>query len=245
MKLYKAFTLAEVLIALAIVGIIAALVIPSLATKISTESNMAQLSKSVTLIQNGMGEIFQQAQSHSDEADAIGKLSSIQVKDLFETAPAGASNNDYIADDQNLFTLTGGIIGIQTMNNYLINNIKNYDGSNVDANLFSNCETYKFNKNNSVLIVPNINTGDVNEDKVIAKIFIDINGASAPNRIGTDVFLFGLSNNGILIPAGSEKYNDNVFNENINSYQTDCQNDITTGLSCTARVMADGWKIKY
>ena len=265
MKLHRAFTLAEVLIAVAIVGVVAALTVPSMATKIDSETNMAKLSKSVTLIQNGMGEIFQQVQNHSEEGMAASRLTSIQVKDLFETAPDGASSDDYIADGQKLFALTGGITGLQTTNNYntgdikntggitglqTTNNyntgdIKNYDGTNVNNNLLTNCSTYQFNKNTSVVILQDISANDENEDKVIAKVFIDVNGAAVPNRIGIDVFLFGLSNNGILVPAGSEKYNDNTFSDSVNSYTTDCQNNITTGLSCAARVMADGWKIKY
>lgn len=246
MKLDKAFTLAEVLIAVAIVGVVAALTVPSMATKIDSETNMTKLSKSVTLIQNGMGEIFQQVQNHSEEGMAASRLTSIQVKDLFETAPDGASSSDdYIADGQKLFALTGGITGLQTTNNYNTGDIKNYDGTNVNNNLLTNCSTYQFNKSTSVVILQDISANDENEDKVIAKVFIDANGPDAPNKIGSDVFLFGLSNNGTLIPAGSEKYNDNTFDDNVNSYTTDCQNNITTGLSCAARVMADGWKIKY
>ena len=246
MKLHRAFTLAEVLIAVAIVGVVAALTVPSMATKIDSETNMAKLSKSVTLIQNGMGEIFQQVQNHSEEGMATSRLTSIQVKDLFETAPDGASSSDdYIADGQKLFALTGGITGLQTTNNYNTGDIKNYDGTNVNNNLLTNCSTYQFNKSTSVVILQDISANDENEDKVIAKVFIDANGPDAPNKIGSDVFLFGLSNNGILVPAGSEKYNDNTFSDSVNSYTTDCQNNITTGLSCAARVMADGWKIKY
>ena len=246
MKLHRAFTLAEVLIAVAIVGVVAALTVPSMATKIDSETNMAKLSKSVTLIQNGMGEIFQQVQNHSEEGMAASRLTSIQVKDLFETAPDGASSSDdYIADGQKLFALTGGITGLQTTNNYNTGDIKNYDGTNVNNNLLTNCSTYQFNKSTSVVILQDISANDENEDKVIAKVFIDANGPDAPNKIGSDVFLFGLSNNGILVPAGSEKYNDNTFSDSVNSYTTDCQNNITTGLSCAARVMADGWKIKY
>ena len=245
MKLYRAFTLAEILIALAIVGIIAAITLPSMVTEIGTETNMAKLSKSVTLFQNGMGEIFQQVQNRSDDGMAASRLTSIQVKDLFKTAPTGSTDNDYIADDQNLLKLTSGIIGLHSINNYNTRNIKNYNGTSVSSNLFSNCATYQFNKNDSVIILKDISANDENEDKVIAKVFIDVNGAAVPNRIGIDVFLFGLSNNGILVPAGSEKYNDNTFSDSVNSYTKDCQKSIKTGLSCAARVMADGWKIKY
>ena len=77
---------------------------------------------------------------------------------------------------------------------------------------------------------------------IIAKVIIDANGAEQPNKFGEDVFLFGLTNRGVLIPAGSEKYHD--FDNTVATGA--CSGDgVGDGTACAARVMADKWEIKY
>lgn len=69
---------------------------------------------------------------------------------------------------------------------------------------------------------------NVNKDSVV--FIIDVNGNSAPNQIGRDIFAFVLKDDEI-VPSG----HDSTYN---------C-NKAASGLSCTARVIDDGWKINY
>ena len=82
---------------------------------------------------------------------------------------------------------------------------------------------------------------NADRDTIVARVIIDANGVAAPNRFGEDVFLFGLTNNGTLIPAGSKQYND--FDDNV--AVDACADTAGDGLACAARVMADKWEIKY
>lgn len=70
----------------------------------------------------------------------------------------------------------------------------------------------------------------VNVEKDSVVFIVDVNGDSLPNQVGRDIFAFVLSNKEI-IPSG----HDNSYN---------C-NRAASGLTCTARVISDGWKIRY
>ena len=69
---------------------------------------------------------------------------------------------------------------------------------------------------------------NVSKDSVV--FIVDVNGDGMPNQIGRDIFAFVLDGKEI-VPSG----NDNSYN---------C-NRAASGLTCTARVINDGWKIKY
>ena len=245
-KIFRGYTLAEVLICLAIVGIIAAMVLPSLISKAGKNVNANSVARTVELIQNGMANIMQMAQNRNEEGTAPANLASIQLSDIMEDG-----GDDYITDNDNLFALTMGIMGTEEVEDYNVNNIRDYSGNELEDDLLSDVYTYKFKKVNSVIIFQGI-TGNrivnAEDNDVITRIIIDANGPDTPNRVGQDVFLFGLTNSGHMVPAGSDAYNDNIFNEAIVLYQDNnagCLDNITTGLPCAARLMADGWHINY
>lgn len=69
---------------------------------------------------------------------------------------------------------------------------------------------------------------DVEKDSVV--FIVDVNGDSMPNQIGRDIFAFVLAGKEI-VPSGRD-----------NSYNC---NRAASGLTCTSRVINDGWKINY
>ena len=96
--------------------------------------------------------------------------------------------------------------------------------------------TYKANKNNiGIHFLDKINTEITDKNGVITTLIIDINGIkNKPNMYGKDVFQFDLTNSGKLKPYG------------IDSYKSNCSDTkITDGKACTARVVAEGYKINY
>ena len=67
-------------------------------------------------------------------------------------------------------------------------------------------------------------------------VYIDINGAKAPNQYGVDVFVFRrIPGKGILPNGYAASYRSIVAN---------C-NRYSNGVYCAARIIADGGKIKY
>ena len=72
-------------------------------------------------------------------------------------------------------------------------------------------------------------------NKVVLQFLIDVNGSDKkPNAYGKDIFEFSLTDSCKVVPYG------------LKTYKTDCvKGNVTDGRACAARVVADGWKIKY
>lgn len=67
-------------------------------------------------------------------------------------------------------------------------------------------------------------------DRPSVVFLVDVNGDAFPNTMGKDIFAFVLRKD-MIVPAGI----DNSYNCNVKG----------TGLTCTARVIKDGWKMRY
>lgn len=237
------YTLAEVLVCVAIVSIVAALTLPALVGNSRDKANGARVARTVELFQNGIVQIMDQAQRRSEDGNAFANINAIQIKDIFENAPEGFNDDDYIISGNNLLDVSKGYFGIEDYDDYVIQNIKDYEGNDVSENFLSNTHAYRFSKTVPVVIFQEV--GDIadpdNNDAIITRVLIDANGNERPNQLGKDVFLFGLANNGLLKPAGSKDYNDFDDSVEVNA----CEEEPGDGLACAARLMADGWQIKY
>ena len=256
----QGYSLAEVLIALAIVGVVAALTIPSLVKNTADTSLGPSIGRAVQSVETGLANVFALAQKRAADNDThfTNSLSALQVKNLF----SGAENeDDYLADGTLLFDMTQGIMGCKKIeNNGYLDDIKEYSGNTKLSSTYNDLDNtvliFNFEKKQALVMqmsisgiseyLTNIGYKDVPQDVVIGRIFIDGNGKDAPNRLGHDVFLFGLTNSGHLVPAGSEAYNNNIFNETIPLYTEKCAGDnVQDARSCSARLVNDDWKIKY
>ena len=232
----KGYTLAEVLICIAIVGVVAALTLPKLVNKTNKSTLGATLARTVELTQTGMTNIIQEANRNSEDGNAVVGLSAIQKKDI------GLDGEDYIMDDDNYGSLLRGFFDSEDFDDYTIVNIKDYTGADINEVISADLNAFRFKKLNSAVIFQKAqNLDNADRDTIVARVIIDANGVAAPNRFGEDVFLFGLTNNGTLIPAGSKQYND--FDDNV--AVDACADTAGDGLACAARVMADKWEIKY
>ncbi len=241
-ELYKGYTLAEVLVTIGIIGIIAALVAPGLAQNMHKNTISASLARSAELIQTGMTNILNTAQNNDESGNAFSGLTSIQIKDILGN---GANNaNSYITEGDYLFSRTNSFLGVEEDEDYVINNIKDYNGNNIANNMLSNTIAFKFTKIKPVIIfqeIPAAKNVDSDENEILTRIYIDANASERPNRVGDDVFLFGLTNRGILIPAGTADFNE--FDNRVPV--GGCNNTPNNGLACAARVVSDNWNIKY
>ncbi len=232
----KAFTLVEILLCIGIIGIVAALTVPQLVNRTNQSTLGITLAKTIELTQTGMTNIIQEANRNSEDGNAVVGLSAIQKKNI------GLDGEDYIMDDDNYGSLLRGFFNTEDFNDYTIANIKDYTGTDINEAISADLNAFKFKKLNSAVIFQKAkNLDNAEKDTIIARVIIDANGVAAPNRFGEDVFLFGLTNNGTLIPAGSKQYND--FDDNV--AVDACADTAGDGLACAARVMADKWEIKY
>lgn len=271
MKKYG-FTLAEVLIALGIIGVISSLTAPTFISNIQNSSNAARLASAVATLENGFTTM----------------IAKEGVDNLFETEAWEEQNNrrEFAGKVGDFISITGfrqfnNANEIRSFYNQKGPYLMNSNGSrqsnvnNVLAGYFvqpasngsGGSHSLELKSGAMVFLQPNNEVSqavkDTREDafkavggsvfSIAADVCIDVNGASAPNTLGRDIFAFYLGENGKLYPLGGKDvsiYDSNGANandiwSNASSRRRCLDGNIGDGYGCTARVVADGYKINY
>jgi len=273
-RLKRGFTLSEMLITLGIVGVVAAITIPSLLNNSIERTIAPSLAKTVHDVEDSFQNIIQAASDATEEAGENNAgaltLDAIRFQDIFDD-----DNEDFVVTSAEIFDTLRGASGTIRLDNgdfAYLNNARVFNANTLIRNDsdrkygFINGDNgtiaYGFPKSKAVFIFEpatddllddyaSNHNNRIENDVVVARIAIDANGAESPNRFGQDIFLFGVANNGKLIPAGSAAYNNsilgNALNEILYTADNGCSGDniAGNGASCAARVAADGWKINY
>ena len=258
---YKAFTLAEVLITLGIIGIVAALTIPSLIANYQETQQIAgfkkayaEITEALKLMANDYGcpedlsctGAFKGSGSFTSGDTTLGNI----FKKYFKLAKdCGAT---YKANDKNTQCLA-----------YSVSN--NYDGSgqryDMNTDDFGNGGTYTFITTDGFAISL-INYGSnckegaaVNQGKynyntsfVCGYLQVDINNFKGPNNIGGDIFDFYITNGKgpALYPQGGSEIlpSENSWIAADGTPQA-CNGAHIDGSYCAGRLMEQGWQMKY
>ena len=181
-----AFTLAEVLITLGIIGIVAAMVIPSLISNYQERYTVTRLRKTYAILQQAV------KLSVSDNGEPGGWSFS-------HTANAAGANQaaayivPYMKIAKNCGT-NSGCFGYTK-------NVKYLNGTNHTVNYDTNNRYYKFILMDGSYI--GLRSTGMSTDDPNLKIwfFTDINGAKSPNTIGKDIFTFTIISDSLL-PSG-------------------------------------------
>lgn len=223
----KAFTLAETLITLGIVGIVAAITLPSVI-------NNYQKRVVATRLQHAYSEISQaieQAEVKNGEITTwefdnqffdryiIPNIKNIKKHELPRNGALGITYKELSGRAENSLALMSGSRG----------STKIYTLANGTQIFFSNS--------------PSTNNRE---------FILDINGFNKPNQFGKDVFYLNIDKQHKLNPLGrysntecrfqNEPNNDRNILKNSTCYNYAC-NKKSRGTWCAALIMADGWKI--
>ena len=242
--LKKGFTVTELLIAMTIIGVVSAVTIPQVVQ--TTLKNQAGqiLAKTVEQIETGCQNLIQKANDNitMDQGGYFEGLTSITTKHVFGDDEAkNLSGPD-------LFKYGGVFFGLTPLDNVetYFNSIKNFTGDGISAGTgFKTIgKAYILKDQKSVIFTDNEDNEKNNIDEFNTAVFIDVNGVDKPNRGGKDIFIFGLTHGGKLIPRGSKSYQ--KYASGAPLHTEDCaDNNVKTGWSCAGRVVKDGYKIKY
>ena len=168
-----AFTLAEVLITLAIIGVVAALTIPTLLNNYNDKVLETRYKKAVNIMTNGFKLM----------------MSNEQVFDVKDLAIMQCSDIDcYLDEYKKVFKIVRDNSSpdiIQTFGEeYTINNQKiSFAGNEEQAPIFQTADGISY------MGMPQ--SSEIN-------FYADLNGRSEPNTFGKDMFMFSLSGNGLL-----------------------------------------------
>lgn len=225
----KAFTLAEVLITLGIIGIVATMTIPNLIFKYRKSVSVAKLKRTYSTLQQALIRTLADSGGYNYVNFSDGNTQSmidwyehylkpnLKVQaDCIDTPgcwhTSGVTkqlNGDVALWDNGARGIGSNIIVFKTLDNVMVN----LDGASAGdiASLFG------VNANISGLVV-----------------HVDVNGNDGPNVVGRDIFVF-VYNNSIFVPAGNDKTAEEV--------EQDCS-DTGRGYYCFSYILRNNWQIK-
>ena len=225
------FTLAEILITMGIVGVVAAITLPTLMSDTASAQIGPKLAKAVSM--------FEQA----------------NLTMLNENSLDAISNMEIFTEDDSVVKYG------EELSNYLKISQYEYDNTegNRDNTTKTSCspdkssltyDTPTFVAKDGVMYM--ISAFEKAKSSLpphkthIGYVWIDLNGESLPNTAGTDLFLFALYNDGSLKPAGTRNWNgkDSIL---ACYWKTTCPNDAvaTDYYACSASVFENNLKVLY
>lgn len=197
----KAFTLAEVLITLVIIGVIAAMTIPTLMKNTQKQEFVTGLKKANSTLQQAMINMARNNDSSPGDysflnvtnfMDEMAKVTNV-IKRCNSTA--ACFGNDYNT-------------AYKRLNSQNTSGMGNGKGIITSDGMIACFVRY------------NVSHGQSAEDNAntLGYVMVDVNGSKGPNIWGRDVFLFDVISNKGLIPAGSFSDSDC----NLNGYGFTC-----------------------
>lgn len=225
-KKIMAFTMAETLITLGIIGIIAAMTLPSLVAKYQSKVLSTQLKKLYSVTYQAMLRAV---------PDGDFRYLSL-IKDGGGTESAKFFYDNYLKPQFKVQSFCKEKAGCwpqtYTKKKTKYGNLKGIGSgvisfTTIDGYAFT-IDTWSFNHAGNVSETFGV---DVTNNAAIVVIAVDVNGFKNPNTFGKDVYIYVMTERGLL-PAGNDRSDDEVDEE--------CK---TTGLYCFAKIMRDNWNI--
>ena len=243
-----AFTLAEVLITLGIIGVVAAMTLPTLIANYQKQVYVNQLKKAYSSLSQGF--TLMMAKEGVTELKDTEAFSGIKVEQC--TSSRGNFYTDSCKSIREALqsTFTGITFTTETIN-YKYLNGNSTSNNNVPIIHFPDGSYILYFIFNQHLIG---STGTIGS---MGSLLIDVNGYKNPNTYGRDIFEFQISNTGVLYPSGSKaeielttpqfypwdpetNQVDARYWRTATSPYCNCEDDgQSMGLGCTARVLEE------
>lgn len=218
----KAFTLAEVLITLGIIGVVAALTAPALTNNTQQAKIGPTLSKFVSTFENAIESLM-----NEEGASTIGSL-----------GIDGSSNigiSDFLPNYMIMDRVTSD--SYSKLSSYRVNG-ENLAGRGQGVPYFILKDGGLVRFGETIIS----QSSDRRPTQQICRVDYDINGVAGPNRFGRDVFSFVLLNNGRLYAYGSAAYR-TLFPNDDNSCNVNGTPD--QARACTGAIADNNWKADY
>lgn len=245
-KRLSAFTLAEVLVTLTLIGVVAALTVPHAQMYIRDAQYVNRLKKFYSIANQGFRHRMAQ-----DGVTDIAQSSIISSISGGNTASGDQTN--FTAEMMKLFRVINHFNG----GTYTGNN--QYYGSPKESGIASTNNDYTLVlADGTVMHMAITSDGQEGADagsiraaggkliKSYGIIEVDVNGDNEPNRWGRDYFRFVLGQDGFIYPFGGKDYQ--IYQSGSSpsisdGNYTECTND--TGVTCAARIMENDWSKDY
>ena len=226
----NAFTLAEVLLTLAIIGVVAALTIPAVITKVSKDQYVVGLKKAYNTLKAVEREAIQEhgPMENWDWSGTITETFGTYFRPHFDILKdCGADTDDGCFAGANEWKAINGTVRTDSLN-----------GSTSYRIITSDGVAFRFWKNGTSISAP---------DRM-GWFLIDVNGKKGPNMLGRDIFGFNIYPTKGIKPEGmlsTTDENSPISTDTVNgptggsSCNTECSSD-ACGWYCTAKVLSEG-----
>ncbi len=217
-KQRRAYTYKEIMLALVIIGILVAALLPLTLNKIKKRVLVVKLQKAYMVLN--------------------------QAYFMSHNANDGEPSADYIIDNAREYAndywlrFLGGAKECDNHNNcgYLDNTHFKYTkgGNATHSDAFKNNTRFIFQTPDNITFIVFVGTLNKDEKKSSKIVLVDLNSGAAPNKFGEDVFFFVRTDTGFVRPYGFEKSYDKI--------QSNCS-ETGKGTYCAEKISRDGWVI--
>ena len=231
-----AFTLAEVLITLGIIGIVAAMTLPVLIANYQKKVSAKRLQQTYSQLYQAI---------NMAQVD-YGDMKNWEINSNYGS-DVDSSNPDLGVDMAKAFAEKYLIKYLKYNGRPDVKVLKNagygsYYSKDKRTYLPDTNRTYIVELINGVALFIAYNVGGQTNKYSYPAIFIDINGKSNPNMLGRDFFMFELDSVSTLRlrPAGYSITRDNL----LKLCSKNQEGAVYDNLYCTALIVKDGWEIK-
>ncbi|MDR1167301.1 MAG: type II secretion system GspH family protein [Heliobacteriaceae bacterium] len=182
-----AFTLAEVLITLGIIGVVASLTMPALIQSRNDKAAVVKVKKAYSVIANAVRLWQMEEGCDTDVADCLGSYTTFDCKNAF----AGIESKLNIVDRRYQTEALTDVTWLPAVS-YGLDGAANQNSWAGADKLTAGNYICRYLLNDGVTMSVHL-PDDFNKS---GTIFIDINGVKAPNRVGKDIFPVGIGSNG-------------------------------------------------
>lgn len=230
------FTMAEVLITLGIIGIVAEITIPALYNNFAKQTTVTTLKKAYTELSQALKMAVVDNGDFSSWVFVPNSVNITTTKDFTNTYiyPYIKTIKKCDNGDTSCWADTVALDNTPTSSS---------DSTSANTTGISAVTASGY----SVFFST---TSNINPGFFIFDIYIDINGTKPPNRVGRDVFCYKIRNtgNGIIQPNGWATATGSIINRTsaLTNTSYGCSSNSTgtqSGRYCAALIMADNWQI--
>ena len=247
-KFHKAFTLAEVIVTLGIIGVVAALTLPILTNKHQNSVALAGIKVAYAKINDGF--LFMRSDENLDDLRSLSVFRNM-TPETFQDESVQANLDEQM---KKYFNIVKSYKAGETCSEcpvYVKMNGELADGGQYDyawRGFSSDGMIYFMHLSGPQEAA---NKGKI--QSVVAYFFVDINGTKLPNKWGKDMFQYALAQNGMLYSAWGKELSEAMpesqtyWGENSSGCGSPANKDVSSssGYACTARIIEKSWKIDY
>lgn len=222
-----AFTLAEVLITLGIIGVVAAMTLPTLIANKQKMELQTALKKSYSVLSNALIDMSRDLGETVNPLDYNAQAFVYVYKNYLKVV--------YYCGTQGCASMSQDEENPDVKN--VIKNYMTYNKSkNVGTYIFDDGQMFLVDGSFIMIENPAVSVGS---ERVF--ITVDVNGyKKKPNVYGQDLFTFQILNNGKLVPMGSE----GTFYNDMSTYCSKNSSNAMNGVACAYKALTDEsyWK---